>query len=270
MSLTLTAQDFIKNAAAFREEGRLDEALMAARRATSLDEDDANGWWQLALVTWARDGAAAAIPHLKKTVELADAFGYGWHRLGTAYKLSAMADKAIECWERALEIEEEGADTLSALVEAYGKREKAGDEEKRFEALKRLEVLGKVEGDDWILLGNGYYSRKQHQRAIKCYRLYASQLGGHIPFYNLGLALNSPEVQQRTDAVDAWRRALLVAPDYSRAMSQLDAVLPKALELREKVIAGRRVFLEQDEWYANYVNPYEMLALTGDDEAIRT
>jgi len=266
MNSTSSAQDFIKRAVEFREEGRFDEALVAARRATSLDSEDANGWWQLALSTWERDGPAAAVPHLQKTVEIADGFAHGWHRLGNAYNLSALADKAIECWEQALAIEDERSDTLAALVEAYGKRDKAGDDDKRFELLKRLEALGKVDGHDWNLLGIGYYNRSQHQRAIQCYRRYAVEWGGHIPFFNLGLALNSNEVQQRTDAVDAWRRALLLSPDDTKSQSQLDGVVPKALELRQKVLAGRRVLLAQDEWYAHYLNPYELLWLMGDDE----
>lgn len=266
MSSTSSAQDFIKRAVEFLQEGRFDEALVAARRATSLDSDDANGWWQLALATWERDGPAAAVPHLLKTVEIADGFAHGWHRLGEAYELSALADKAIESWEQALAIEDERTDTLAALVEAYGKRDSEGDDDKRFELLKRLEALGKVDGHDWNLLGIGYYNRSQHQRAIQCYRRYAVECGGHIPFFNLGLALNSSEVQQRTDAVDAWRRALQLSPEYTKSNTHLDGVVPKALELRQKVLAGRRVFLSQDEWYAHYLNPYELLWLMGGEE----
>lgn len=256
-----TAADFVKRAVDLRVAGRLDEALLAARRATSLDAEDANGWWQLALTTWERDGPAAAIPHLRKTVQIADGFSHGWHRLGKAYKVSAMLDKAVECWEQAVEADNENVESISALVEAYGQRELAGDDEKRFEMLKVLEELGRVEGGHWNTLGIGYYNRKEHQRAIRCYRRYAMENGGHVAYFNLGLALNSPEVQQRTDAIDAWRKALAIEPGYEKGLTSLSAAVPKAVELSRRVISGRRIFLSEEEWYANYVNPYELLQL---------
>lgn len=233
---------------------------MAARRATSLDAEDANSWWQLALATWERDGPTAAIPHLQKTVELSD-FAYGWHRLGSAYQVSTMADKAIECWEQALEIDAMRVDSLTALVKAYGKRQQSDDDEKRFSALKGLETLGKLDGEDWNSLGICFYNRREHQRAIQCYRHYAAESGSHIAFHNLGLALNSTEVQQRTDAIDAWRRAIRLSPDYVNSKTQLDIILPKALALRGTVLRAPRSLLAQNEWYSNYVNPYELLRL---------
>ena len=67
-----------------REAGRIDEAIIAAKRATTVDPEDVNAWWQLGLAVAEKDGAAAAIIYFKKTVELQDGFAYGWHRLGAA------------------------------------------------------------------------------------------------------------------------------------------------------------------------------------------
>ena len=47
--MTSPAEEFIKKAVEHRENDRLDEAIIAARRATALDPDSANAWWQLAL-----------------------------------------------------------------------------------------------------------------------------------------------------------------------------------------------------------------------------
>lgn len=266
MSSASTAKDYIKKAVDLREAGRVDEALLAAKRAISLDEEDPNAWWQLALATWDRDGAAAAIPHLKKTVELADGFAYGWHRLGNAYKAAAMVDKAIECWEAAVDADSERSDSWSQLADAYGSREKAEDDHKQFEALKALERLGEIQGHRWNRLGNCYFDRKQHQLAIRCYKRYAAEAGGYVAFYNLGQSLNSQVVQQRADAIDAWRRAVDAGSEDGDAAARLKTWLPKALELRQRVLAGRRVLLSQEEWYSTYVNPYELLWLLDDGD----
>lgn len=268
MGTTSAAQEYIKKAADLREAGRVDEALLAAKRATSLDEDDANAWWQLALATWDRDGAAAAVPHLKRTVQLADGFSYGWHRLGSAYKAAAMVDKAIECWERAVDLDSERSDTWKQLADAYFRREKEGDDDREFDALRALENLGELDGSRWNRLGNCYFSRKQHHLAIRCYKRYAAEEGGYVAFYNLGQSLNSQAVQQRTDAIDAWRRAVQAGSEDEDgdAAARLKTWVPKALELRQRVLGSRRVLLAQEEWYASYVNPYELLWLMGEDD----
>ena len=86
----------VKKSVELREAGRLDEAILVARRASSLDPDSANAWWQLALSVAEKDGEAAALKYFRQTVNLADSFGYGWHRLGDAYESQEMMDDAIE------------------------------------------------------------------------------------------------------------------------------------------------------------------------------
>ena len=266
MSSTTSAKDYIKKAADLREEGRVDEALLAAKRAINLEEENANAWWQLALATWDRDGSAAAIPHLKKTVEFSSRFAYGWHRLGVAYKGAALIDKAIESWEQAVEADCDRADTWAQLAGAYSDRDQADDEDKRFEALRSLERLGELHGSLWNRLGNCYFDRKQHQLAIRCYKRYAAEDGGYVAFYNLAQSLNSSSVQQRSDAIDAWRRAEIAGSEDEDAKDRLDVWVPKALELSQRVMAGRKVILVEDEWFANYVNPYELLSLIDEDD----
>ena len=53
------ADDLIKKAVEMREAGRIDEAIIAARRATTVAPEDANSWWQLGLAVVEKDGAAA-------------------------------------------------------------------------------------------------------------------------------------------------------------------------------------------------------------------
>lgn len=261
MSSTSAAKEYIKKAADLREKGRVDEALIAAKRAISLDKEDPDAWWQLAQVTWDRDGSAAAIPHIKKTVELSAGFAYGWHRLGVAYMDAALIDKAIESWEQAIDADSNRSESWEELADAYENREKAGDDDKQFEALKALERLGEVHGRRWNQFGTCYSNRQQHQLAIHCYKRYAADAGGYVAFYNLAQSLNSEEVQQRTDAIDAWRRAEISDSERDETRTKLQTWLPEALELRQRVMAGRRVLLSEDEWYRSYINPYELLSL---------
>lgn len=99
--------DLVKKCVELREAGRLEEAIISARRATSVDPESANAWWQLALAVAEKDGDAAALEHFKQTVELADQYGFGWHRLGNAYKEIEKMDEAIVAWETACEYDQD-------------------------------------------------------------------------------------------------------------------------------------------------------------------
>ncbi len=256
------ADDLIKKSLEMRESGRLDEAIIAARRATTVDPDNANSWWQLGLAVSEKDGAAASIPHFKKTVEIADGFAYGWHRLGAAYKKTGMLEQAIGCWETAIENDDDRIDSLNALADAYQEREFGSDEDKRFEVLKLLDAKGKIRTSDLNPLGILYYNKKDHHKAIHCYRRYAALDSGPVGYFNLGLALSSPEVSQDADAVDAWLRALERDPTHERARESLSAIMPRLIELRRRVLARNDQLIDQNQWYINYINPFELLNLT--------
>jgi len=266
MDTASAAKEYIKKAVDLRAAGRTDEAILAAKQAVNLDGNDANAWWQLALATWDRNGAAASIPPLLKTVELADGFAYGWHYLGNAYKAASMPDKAIESWERAIDEDRDRSDTLLQLADAYAVRKKDGDEDRLFEALKDLERLAAIRGGNWTRLGNCYFNAKQHQMATRCYKRHAAEEGGWVAFYNLGQSYASQAVQQRTDAIDAWRRALSHGDNDGSAEARIKYWLPMSLELRQRVLKRRVALLKQEEWYSTYVNPYELLGLIGEDD----
>jgi tetratricopeptide (TPR) repeat protein len=259
--MTSPAEEFITKAVEHRENDRFEEAIIAARRATVLDPESANAWWQLALAVHEKDGSGAAFPHFKKTIELAPAFAYGWHRFGLANKKTGQTDSAIDCWEKAIEIDPERTDTLSLLLTAYREREKEGDDERIFEVLKLLDEQGGLETDDVNRLGIEYHKRKDYYKAIIYFRRYACEESGPIGLFNLGLAYSASEIGQDADAIDAWRRALLRDPTYDKAKSCIDGIIRPLLDLKDKVQAHGKSLIAEDHWYVNYINPYELLAL---------
>lgn len=255
------ADDFIKKAVEHRENDRVDEAIIAARRATTLDSENANSWWQLALSVNDKDGWGAAFPHFKKTVELAPDFAYGWHQLGLAYRRTGQVDEAVSCWERAIELDEARVDSLNALLAAYREREKTGDEEKIFDVLKLIDAQGRLGTPQVNSLGIEYLKRKDHYKAIVYFRRFAAEDSGPIGLFNLGIAYSAPEIGQDADAIDAWRRALERDPDYDKAQSRIDALIKPLLDLKYKVQSFGKPLISDDQWYAHYINPYELLAL---------
>ena len=260
--MTSPADEFVAKAVEMREAGRIEESLIAARHATKVDPEEANAWWQLALAVLAKDGQGAAVPHLKKTVELAPGFAYGWYRLGFAFKKSGMTDEAVEAWERAIEEDPIRVDALKALADAYGEREYGGDADKLIEVLKTLELLDELTSIGQHQLGVAYYKNKDYHNAIKMFSKFAGPEQDHTAYFNMALCFESETMGQDADAVDAYRMALSIKDDYERAQKNLDSLLPRTQRLRQLALSAGNGLLPQDQWYAHYINPFELLNLT--------
>jgi tetratricopeptide (TPR) repeat protein len=259
--MSSSVDELVKKAVDHRENGRIDAAIIAARHATTLEADDANTWWQLALALNEKDGARAAIPHFKKTTELAPSFAYGWHRLGLAYKKTDQLAEAVECWERAVDIDDDRVDSMRELLVAYSQREEDRDENRVFEILKLLDLKQELHTEQICNLGNEYYKRKDYYKAIVYFRRYAAKSTDAVGFFNLGLAYRAPEIGQDVDAIDAWRRALARDGSYDRAKSCLDETLGRQLALSNKIQRYGKPLIDEEHWYSNYLNPFELLNL---------
>ena len=260
--MTTTADDLVKKSVEMLEAGCIDEAIIAARRATTVDPDDANTWWQLGLAVFEKDGAAAAISHFKKTVELAEGFAYGWHRLGAAYKKAGMLDEAITSWETAIENDYDRVDTLKTLADAYTQREFDSDKAKLFAVLQQLDLKGNLDASYLNTIGIGYHEQKDYLKSAHYFRRYAVANQSAIGYYNLGLALSSKEVGQDLDAVDALRQSLDLDPESEDTQLQLKVVSDQLIDLRDRIQSDGSQLLEPDQYYANYINPFELLNLT--------
>ena len=264
--MTSLASVLVRKAVEMREAGRIDEAVITARRATVVDPDDANTWWQLGLAVAEQSGDAAAITYFDKTVEIEEGFSAGWHRLGTAYKKAEMLDDAILSWEVAIEIDEDRVDTLHSLVEAYWQRKSEGDEDRLFDILKYLDERGVIKKSYLNILGVRYHKNKNYFKAIECYRRFAASNDSSAGYFNLGLVFVSPEINQNADAVDSWLRALEQDSRHVKSQKRLDEILPRLIKLRDRFFEINDPLISVDQQYSNYINPFELLNLTDVDD----
>lgn len=252
-----------------REAGRLEEAILSARRATSVDPESANAWWQLALAVAEKDGDAAALDKFKKTVELADNFGFGWYRLGNAYKEISMLDEAVNAWETACLYDEDYQWTRYNLIDAYQARKLENEKEKLFDQLLELNVQGKLRTNDFHQLAIAYHSKADYLNSIPYYKKYLTYRSDVHGYTNLGLAYSSSQVGQKLDAADCYHLALTLDPDFERASNFLAGLVPKLENTKtnvQKYIVNHAVTSGGD-CYENYISPFELLQIEGDEEA---
>ncbi len=259
--------DLVKKCVELRNVGRLDEAIISARRATNLDPESANAWWQLALAVSEKDGDAAAIEHFKKTVEFADEYAYGWHRLGNAYKELAMLDEAVEAWETACLYDEDFEWTRYNLIDTYNSRNIDYEKEKMFEQLVELDSKGKLRTYDFHLLGIAHHNKGNYLNAIPYYKSYLAQRGNEYGYTNLSLAYSSSQVGQKLDAADCCHLALIVKPDFEKANTLLSNLIPKLESLKSRVNQQitNNPLIPGSSWFENYISPYELLQIEEDE-----
>lgn len=260
--------DLIKKSTELREAGRLEESILSARRATSFDPESANAWWQLALSVSKKDGDVAALEHFKKTVELADGFGFGWHRLGIAYKKAAMLDEAVEAWETAYLYDDDNEWTRYNLIDAYNSRALESEKPKLFDQLIELETRGKLRTYDYHLLAMAHHNKDEYLNAIPYYRKYLANANDEHGYANLSLAYSSTQVGQELDAADCCHLALMVKPGFERANTLLSNLTPKLEKLKEivKKYTANHTLISENSWFENYVSPFELLQIEEDED----
>jgi len=258
------AEQYVRKATELRTDGRVEEAILAARKATSLAPDSANAWWQLAMAQEVKDGLAASIPALRKTMEFAPTFAPGWCQLGWANKKTGQLNEAVGYYERALEEDSEHVRTLKLYAEALKERDFSGDKQKRTDAYKSLRDLNELDSDGYFALAYALSEMGEDLGAAKAYEVYASLEATATGYNNLGVAYS--RLGRKLDAADAYRFAMLLDETLELPKSNLPKLLPPLQQLRSQVLAHGKSYLDQDNWYKNYINPLELLGINDWDE----
>lgn len=250
---------YVKKSTDLRNNGRIEEALLSARKATTLDPEDANAWWQLALCQEQKEGLAASIKALEKTIEFAPYFAEGWCQLGLAYKKTSRLDKAIECYERALEEDESHVRTLKLLDIALKDRDLIQDKDRRINILHSLYELGELDSTTSFDYAFLLSKQKDYLASIKIYELSTQLSNNPIANYN-NLGYNYERVGRDLDSIDAYRKASSLDNTYEFSKNNIEKILPRLLKLRERV-EKKSPYLEQANWYKHYINPFELLGI---------
>jgi len=262
--MTAELDELLKKCVELREAKRLDEAIISARRATSIDANNANAWWQLGLAVADKDGDKAATDYFEKTVSLADNFGYGWYRLGKAYKSQDNIDLAIEAWEKACELDDDYQWTRYELIDAYNARRLDDEKDILFNHLVELEEREQLRAYDYHLLAIAHAQKNNHITAIPYYKRYLSTSNDVYGYTNLSLAYSSQDVSQDLDASDCCQIALAIDPNFEKAKKLLAPLESKLTSVRSRAQSAlsRTTLVSKDAWFIHYVNPFELLQLT--------
>ncbi|MCX7722245.1 MAG: tetratricopeptide repeat protein [Verrucomicrobiae bacterium] len=104
-------------AALAEEEGNLDEALLAARRAAAIFPGNPENHYRLGRLHFLRREHKSAIASYETAIKLGYSFNSVWHALGRAYQESGNHKDAIRCFKQYLALEPHGPN--APLVKEY-------------------------------------------------------------------------------------------------------------------------------------------------------
>lgn len=259
------AREFIKRAATLRSEGRVDEAILAARRATALAPQTANAWWQLALATQKKEGNEACAPLLLKVVELAPSFAPGWHELGRVHHDAGRMDLAIQAYECALLADPESYRSMRMLAFALKDSEEDGAAQRRLALLRGLFERDKLDAEDTFDLAYLLGEAKETAEAVKVYETYTRENEAAAALYNL--ALGYIALGRDADALDALETARRTGYDADDLNTIQGTLRQRLLRLRERVLRNPQPYLQKAEWFQHYVNPFTLLNVEPGDVA---
>lgn len=254
--MSITADELIEKARDQRKRDRCDEALISATRAAELDPRNAEAWWQVAINLSDLKGIAAAEPALKRLLDLSPGFAYGWTQYGFARRAAGDEVAARACFERALA---ENPNQIDALLEMADIFEVAKDAEGELRVLGALDRLDHLPIGKLNRLGILHHDQGHIYPAISYYRRFAAEADHAAGLFNLGLAYQTPQISQRTDSIDTWRLAAKRFPDYQRAKELLQRDVPEMVTVAQRVRDRNAQILNQGQWYAHYISPFELL-----------
>ena len=220
-------------AASEQEKERLrNEFAEADRRLLSRQKNDEG----VVLLDKDIDGA---IQCFRQAIDIDPKNSVPWNNLGYAYKKLGSYDKAIEYYQKAIEVEPGEAATplanLASVQNHYGNHAKA------IEYCQRAISIDSKNLTAWNNMGFAYDALGNKEKAIECYRK-AVALNPNYPqiWHNLGFAYSDLEKYQK--ALECYQKAVELDPNYADSWNNMGLVYSnlgnyaKAIECCRKAI----------------------------------
>jgi tetratricopeptide (TPR) repeat protein len=216
-------------------------------------------WQELVLAAHHNGQHEQAVEFAKQGIRQHPRSGWLWNELGNQLTTVDRLDEAKKALDNAGSLLGYSNEWLWRHLAALHRKRK--NPEKEVEALENLDALGAANWTDLNQLGVAYHNLKDFAKALEYYQRSAATESDAIPFFNMGLVFNDPEVSQDADAADAFRRALAFNPDYGPAKERLEATKRKMIPLALRARTAADTLVQSDEFFQFYLSPFEMLQI---------
>ncbi len=253
----------IEQADALFKAGSYAEAIPLYRAAVEMASDDHHSWGQLVLGLGHLNEHAEAVEVCKHALHSHPRSAWLWRQLGNELFKLNRHDEAEKALDQSKRIDPEAEWLWRYYAQLYRKQKKYTAEAIALEELVELE---KATGADINLIGIAYHNANNYGRALHYYRMSARMEPDAVPYFNMGLVFNDPEVSQDVDATDAYRRALLFDSTYEKASEKLKNTIGKLCPLGVHAKIQITGLVRSEDCYQHYLNPFEVLQLNPEDD----
>ena len=257
--MPLSSGQLVVKSQELRKEKRFEEALAASLAAIEAGPENVDAWWQVTLNRRSLHDNDKALVCLRKTIELAPWFSYGWSQLGTLLAEMDNDEEVKEAFQTALRLKSDNLEALEALSNILSVEDDSDQDEEEKSVLERIEAHSWLSADQLNRFGILHFRAKSYFEAIRYWQRGAAISTGPALRFNLGLAFNNPEISQDADAVDMWRMALERWPDYEKPKKSLADLEIRLKRLAQQARTYKDSLLEADQWFCSYLSPYRLI-----------
>lgn len=262
--MSITYDTLIDKAFLLRNKSSFEESLLAARSALAMNSESSDAWWLIALNNESLENYDVALDAFEKSLELYDENAYRWARFGKALKRDGQNDVAIDAFETALKADPIQEDALNGLATYYCWQGEHENQELGFKYLKLLDENYTLTSDSYInKLGNYFYSKNLYLDALRCFKRCIKYKDFQYGLFNTGLTYLV--LGQSLNALDVWFEGIKYYPEYEVQKTEF----AKALEAFKQTVSKvniKKEILDEREWYDEYLNPFQLLDISGEED----
>jgi tetratricopeptide (TPR) repeat protein len=214
--------------------GRLDEAIVAYRRAVALQPQAAT-YTNLGNALTAKGQFDGAVDAHRQSVALQPAYAEGQYNLGNALLQRGDVDEAIRAYHQAIALNPQLVEAHGNLASALRRR---GRLEEAIAHYRRAVALRPRSAESHYNLSIALHEYGHLEESVDaCHHAIAAEPRFAQAHFQLG---NLYKAQGRIDqAVGAYRQAIVVKPDYAEAYSSLGSALQEKGAMEESIVAHR-------------------------------
>ena len=243
---------------------RFAEAIPLLNLATEAFPKDVSLWRKLVFAASSVKRHDEAIKSASRGLKHHPSNGWLWRQLGSDLIALGCLSEAEDALKKALIFEPDVPRLWRYFARLHRKRKNYSEEAK---SLEELISLCKANGDDLNKLGLAYRHLGNFAKSLEYYHRSALASPITAPLFNMGLVFQHPDVSQDVDASDAFRRALLLNPNFDKAKERLLTLEQKLIPLTSRARKAAIGLLQLDERFRFYVSPFEALNLIDVEDA---
>jgi tetratricopeptide (TPR) repeat protein len=231
-SETVPSDPFLAGVEKVRE-GDLDAALPLLEEGVKAAPDSAERLELLAQVLARRDRAEEAERYARRAVEVGPDRASAHLVLGDALAAQKQYAAAAEAFGKARTLD---PGNLAILERIAWIAEETGKLDEAIEANEAIVARAPDKAGVWMALGDLYHRKRQPDKAEQAYRkvVELDPKNAYKTFFNIGVLIESRPKLTEADtrrAIDAYRKAIEIKPDYAAAHRQLGYALLRAGDL---------------------------------------